>query len=721
MEIKPDTKSYNFEEIYLVNKYNFHAMLYKFTNLTQEKDLKYIFFNLEFSNLIKEELDQTYSNFQNAFQTYIEKLNSIYNDTNNEIIFTEFLFCFTAQDNFRFVTFLIPSIKFHKFKEESMMRFQVEEIKFLNLMRYPIEKFSSVSTLSYMNLCEKDKVSHNFSKILLEGKPTRKEHLKSYYYFPKIVISPTRKSKGTLLNLFELSYNYIKDDISNHSNKNGREVMRHTLPIIEETFILEKLVYFKWRHFVAPFEKGCIRFDVKSCVISFKTQITEEDNILMEEFREFIVRLSEFLQNEDMTEIDICDIKIDREILCRLLTYIERLTAYQIYLVLDNNVIKKPFKLFYSEKTELITELNNLLLKDNSIMVEKIFKFKTDDIFDMCGIFPTKLLKYLKFEYHTDLVVYVQNLKEIKEVRFNYDELFANKSNEKRILFSNYKLDVEKTVNISITTLNNQIKKNPDINTFNVLVEPEIYYDLVKITNTHFKAEFETLFKDIVISCPDPTVNKDKTNNHVYTRYYAEFKVTKSYVEGSLANNITLFNSVREKLVSFMVKAKKEFLYNEEFGTTLVFEHLLLTKTQGLLIGMNLSLRLYLILKELFVTNPTYQDYVSFLFKTIKTDFIDLNIFDLEKPVTDTLLRSQYQYITHKMFDYFMKNNKEKISYTNILPIKFNQDYYLIKRDNTLTKLEKQNKNSIVIPQKRWEEKFESMSKLLEQCDYMVI
>jgi hypothetical protein len=713
---------FNFDEVHIVNKSNFQIMLHKFKNLTKEKELKHIFFNIECSNLLNNELDATGSNdFTKAYQDHIEKMNKLYEATNNEIIFTEFLFCFKAADDgsYKFVTFLIPSMKFHKFKEESMMRFQNENLKYLHMMKkYSFEKCSSVNTLSYMSLCEKDKAAENFTKILLEGKPTKKENFKSYYYFPKLVVAPTRKTKETLMNMFEYSYNLIKEDISEEI----KDVFRHTMPVIEETFVLEKLCYFKWRHVVAPFEKGCIRYDVKSCTIRFKSKCTEADSQILEDFKEAVLLVCDFLNKDYEAEVKIEHLKLDKEVLYQVLCYIERLTFNQLYLILDGNTIKKPFNFNYPEMTELINELKDLIQWDitDSVVIEKVYKYRSEDIFDMSGLFPPKLLKYLKFEFSTDFVVNANPLNEIKEIRFNYDELFANKSNEKRILFVNYKNELDKVINVLLSSLNNHIKINPKNTSYRVLVEPEVYFDLNRLSLTHYNTQFNSLYNDIAISCPEPVVDKDKTNGYTYTRYYIEFKVTNSYIEESLANNLDLFNSVRDKLVNLMVKAKKEFMFTDELGVTLFFENLLSVNTEATLVGINLGLRWFVILKEIFNKNPTYQDYMDFVYKGVKPDFLDINVINTDRPVIDDLLRSEFQYTTHKMFDYFINNNGDFDSYKRSLPIKFNQDCYLLKSDYSIAKIEKKDKNSIIVSTEKWLGRDELVNNKLKQCDYIV-
>jgi hypothetical protein len=710
---------FNFDDINVVNKLNFQTMLHKFKEITQDKELKYIFFNLELSNLLKDELDLFgSSDIQKSYQAYIEKISKLYDATNNEIIFTEFLFCLSTEDTFKFITFLIPTMKIHKFKQDSMVRLQMESLKFLNLMNmYFFEKFSSVNTLSYMNLSERAEAKDSFMKILFEGKPTKKENFKSYSYFPKLVISPKRRTKEKLMEVFEYSYRLIKDDLGSECDIG---VMRHTLPAIEDTFILEKLGIFKWRNVIAPYEKDCVRIDVRSCTIHLKGKCEVS---VLENYKEAVLLLCDFLNKDYESEMNIDRLVLDKVIISKLLCYIERLTSGQIYLVLENNTIKKPFPFAFTDMIELINELKDLIqwgLAD-SVLVERVYKHKAEDIFDLSGLFPPQLLKYMKFEYNCDLIVNVGAIKEVKDIRFSYDELFANKSNEKRILFNNYKQTLEKTINVLLTTLNNHIKHNLNKSVYKVLVDPELYDDLDKILKTRCKDELEDLTDSLSLLCLEPVIDRDKTNGHTYTRYYIEVTVTAGYIDGTVINSLVLFNSTRDKLVNILTKAKKEFLFDEEFGVALFFECLFDSGSKGLLIGMNLQYKLFILLKELFCRNPSYQDYIDFIFKTIKLDFIDLNAVNIDKPVAEDLLRSSYTYITHRMFDYLIKNQTNLDAHRRSLGLKFNQDYYLLNQDYSIMKIGKKKKSSMLINKDNWTMNSKSVYNIIKECDYMVI
>jgi hypothetical protein len=708
MENKIKRNNSDFNKINLVDKTNFHLMLDKFTKLIYDEDLEYIFFNLEFSNLKKDDIEFSKAEeYNEALAAYINKLNQIYEGSNNEIIYTEFLFCLK---NNKYETFIVPSLKFHKFKEESLLNIKPETIQYLEFLKtYPFEKVCNNDTLSYMNRQEMEKVKNNYEKILLEGKPTKRENKKSYYFFPKLLISPTKQLKEDVMKVFETVYNHIVNDLKSED----KNVKIYPLEPIQDFFILEKLKKFKWMNYISPYENKCIQIILKSCNINIVND--SEGGSLIVSFREFINQLTDFIRNENLTELIIDNHDNEADRVYNLLSYLQLISNNKLYLILNNNkIVKRSCE--YDETVMVILE--KLLLNEQLTTIPNIEK---EIIFEICSIFSPKLLKHLRIEYIVDLLVDNKEIEKIEDIEFDYDVLFTNKLNEKRILFSEYKKNIDKTVNSLIYSLNNEITTNPNIHNkiYNIYVDQEIWDDIKIITSTEYKKEFSKLFEDLSIRALDPVINKDKNNKIKYKRHYIEFIVNNNYIDN--IRNYEYSHSIKDKLKQYIVKTKRENRLDEEFGIMLFFDILFRSDTKAVLIGMNLLNKFYLILKELILLKIDVNSFKSFIFETIKPRFLELTLVDIDSSVMAELIRTDREYITHKMLSYFLKRQSQsttdKVGY---LSLKYNQSIIAFDKNENFTKLEKRNTNSIIIPKEIWLSKRDVIKNAQIDSDYLV-
>ena len=176
-------KNENPSEFVIINKENFHLEYENFKKELNNKLLEYIFLNIDISTNLKEKFRQ-----QELIFTEITLVKRI--KTNNDI-------------NFKIKTFLIPSLKFHKFAQEEYVSFNPELMKYLFKYKnvYDINTISNKNTISYDNMSNKENFIKFFEKIIEKGKPPKKENKKSYIYFPKAL---TLHSKHFKLDLKKL-------------------------------------------------------------------------------------------------------------------------------------------------------------------------------------------------------------------------------------------------------------------------------------------------------------------------------------------------------------------------------------------------------------------------------------------------------------------------------------------------------------------------------------
>ena len=168
------------QNLILVTKENFRKCFIDFKNVLKSEVLEYIIFNNEIST---------------SNEKYMEKY--------GEIIFSEFTICYKRkeiennenQNNLLYITYLIPSIKYHKFSQEEFASFNPMILQSLsnNGDLYSLDNIFKSTSISYENINEKENLEKTFTSILKEGKPFTDENKKSYNYFPKAIELPSKK------------------------------------------------------------------------------------------------------------------------------------------------------------------------------------------------------------------------------------------------------------------------------------------------------------------------------------------------------------------------------------------------------------------------------------------------------------------------------------------------------------------------------------------------
>ena len=245
----------------IVNKNNFHKKLYEFKFLLKNNSKKIIIINLidslnynyskTFSNL--ENFSKSENFFDEIFYPLISK------NINSQILFTEITILYENQQNEKIIcyeqeTFLIPSLKFHKFISESYLDLNPSLLNFIgrNKNLYNTKILFDIDSLSYMPKSVENFLQNNFEKIRKYGKKTKNENKKSYYFYPKSLVIPNENIKSQITKIFKdlnlkfvdmKKYNFIDEKI--YKDKKDENKDTHKI-ILNDLFSVEKLMEFEW-------------------------------------------------------------------------------------------------------------------------------------------------------------------------------------------------------------------------------------------------------------------------------------------------------------------------------------------------------------------------------------------------------------------------------------------------------------------------------------------
>jgi len=645
----------------IVNKKNYHLVLFEFNQILSKPSKKFLFFNLEFSNV--KNFTQINIQPEDYLIDYIRRLNEIKQKTQNEtqIMYTEFLICKQSKKTrgFKFFSYLIPSIKFHKLKErESFLKIDPDALNYfyMNKASYSFSKACQVDSISYTSLVEKEKIEINLNKILEKGKPTKKENTKSYYFFPKNIFLPTREKQEDLV-LYIKDCFYELQEIQSTTETSSDDYAYK--PIwTSDNYIAERLIHFDWRILLNQLDKNVVRAEIDKCWIkSKKGNENSEVRLIFLNFCNELLRYIKEIHNLINKNFGILqkfpnfvinspngDNLPNNKLIYVWKRFIESFFSDKISIEIlqkenesDYRKIEFEFKLM--RKIERIDdELNNFenfltnLIKifepENQNSFEEAGLFKNPDLnsFNLLSLFPDEISQSLEIRYYINIVIHLKNLKEISLDRnvaskFTYDELFFNMNNEKEILF-NYDLETElykfvaELGNISSYKRENRSTKN--IFHFN---NKEFFQDFLIISKCKGEKLME-IFDNFIISI--------KFNE-------AKRELTFSF-NSREKNKLELFlNSFKEneknykyKLMELFTTLKKEMVIDEEFGVSNFFKFLLdsklLAKSQLTIVGCNMLFKFSMIFLEFFSDEKgiNFEDFTKFLYN-VDLNFIDLN------------------------------------------------------------------------------------------------
>jgi hypothetical protein len=119
-------------------------------------------------------------------------------ETEGEIVFSEFTICSNTSNNQnKLITYLIPSIKYHRYSPDEIVSFNSDFLSSLTNEKnvYNFKYICNSNSLSYENINKKTILENNLNSILKDGKPFPEEYenKKSYNYFPKAIEIPSKK------------------------------------------------------------------------------------------------------------------------------------------------------------------------------------------------------------------------------------------------------------------------------------------------------------------------------------------------------------------------------------------------------------------------------------------------------------------------------------------------------------------------------------------------
>lgn len=250
---------------HVVTKENFITLLNEFKINLGKTNLEYIIFNIDMSSP---------ENIESA---------------NNQIIFCEISLCLKNENSnndipHNVITYLIPSLKFHKFISEEFISLSSITMRYLSFYKesYNISLVSDLMSLSYSEINREDEMKKNLEQILKEGKQSKKENKKSYYYFPKALYIHSKKFQNKYV---EVLSNFTKDIMKNYRDyKFKKEENDEPVTIKNENVkltnydndLITEIFKFKWNTVFQPFTGEMFSLYIREIKIEIKNKDDEE-------------------------------------------------------------------------------------------------------------------------------------------------------------------------------------------------------------------------------------------------------------------------------------------------------------------------------------------------------------------------------------------------------------------------------------------------------------
>ena len=569
-------------ELILVNKDNFHDSLSLFKKKLQSDLLEYISFNCDISNDKKLNQELILSEF-----SIVHKVN-----TNNDL-------------DYQIFTFLIPSIKYHKYTKEEYVSFSPILMKYLNNYKdiYDINLITSTNSISYDNLENENMIRENFEKILVDGKRPKSDNTKSYYYYPKALILPSKKYQNKLIEnigyiskqFIEIYNNEIKDqEIKELENENEKKEIQKNLNIYEDNIkLIRELLDFKWILIFYPFKPNMFHIYIDKIKISINSLDKTLDKWI--KFMTTISKAFSELKNENIFQINIDDELDDYfyDNFCEF--FIKSKITKCEYKKENNEIIFEIVKenSFNSDKME--NTLNTLLeLKDkNEIEITEYNYYG----FDFKKLFEKEIQNNLNINYSFGITIIPSLIPEDLDLnktekildKISYENLFLNINNREDIIFG---YQFETLLHKFLKELNNN--DNQDIT-----------------ISTEFGKDLEIFCKDNnFLNLINPYFDiKLKNENNFYVVQY------------KLKNEFN-FDELKYNLYEECEKIKIKLLINEELGLSLFYKEIF-SNSEYTIIGSNLDKKLNFIFSNI-IKSPHKIDESSLIFEKEKIKFFDL-------------------------------------------------------------------------------------------------
>ena len=597
------------EKLIIVTKDNFQSELKEFKKLLKSKLFEYIIINNDFSA----------SN------------NISSNEKGNEILFSEFTVCrrqnLESKDiHYTFTTFLVPTIKFHRYSNDEIISFSSIFLKYLTNEKaiYDFNLINATNSLSYDNIYKRKEFEKTLNMILIDGKPFKKENKTSYFYYPKAINIPSKKFRKKFEDMIkyciELIFDKNAEQIINDDKKD--QIVNYKInKYIDDFKFLNSILNFKWGLVLDKVDNEMIKIIVNEYKIKFKNKEIGD----ISTFLDFAEKLKHYFENEkDITYT--FDIKVDKDVDNTLTEDI--LENWKLFLLAEENVLEFKYEFIDKNKIKfyikadknkenkkfqnIITFLNSIILIPNEIKDKDEIEIKS--VFfrriNMKNLFPEKIKINLEFYYHLMFKVDIEKLNKndifekdkqhyLKKV--SYDDLFLKKKNDEEILFG-YRFepqlkqlfDIKRDIPVT-KTISLEFGKDLEI-----LINNERFSELIKKSFSEFKIEKE-----------DNSYNN--RTMHLNLPKDIEFKDEK----------LEILNLAKE--------IKKNLLLDEEIGVAYFYDEIF--KKEGINIyGTNLKNKLYFPIKELLL-NPEQKNEEVIEKLLEKTNIYDISYICYQKNV----------------------------------------------------------------------------------------
>ena len=497
------------EKVIIVTKDNFKISLEEFKKLLSSKILDYIILN-------------------NDISTSNPKIQ----DKEGEIVFSEFTFCqnvnYQGKDiNYKFTTFLIPSIKFHRYAIDEIASFNSIFLKYLTNEKslYDFNLINSANSLSYDNIHKRKEFEKTLNIILEYGKPFKKENKTSYYYYPKAFELPSKKYQKKFEEFLKyfLEQNF-DENAKKIENEDKTTFLYESDKYVSDFKFLNSFLDFKWGQIYEKIDSDMFRIFVNEYKINFLSDIQ-----FSPEFLKFVEKLKNILESDQ--SIDNFELEINQneendlteELLKNWRQYImaEENVADFSYEYIGNNKIKFELKADKSkEKSEkfpnLVKFLNCIISVPNEISNKKEFEIK--EIFfrriNMKNLFPEKIRNNIEFNYHLISRIDKERFKLERNKdyylnKISYKKLFVNNKNEEEILFG-YKIEPQLKLLLEIKNEQKEDKRS---------ISLEFGKDLeILIKDEEFKKILDGYFSKF-------SIEKEKEQTKFWTVNYNMFKI----------------------------------------------------------------------------------------------------------------------------------------------------------------------------------------------------
>ena len=572
------------EKTIIVTKDNFQSSLKEFKDIIKSNLFDYI--------IINNDISTSNPKIQNK---------------EGEIVFSEFTLCknvnYERKDiNYTFTTFLVPSIKFHRYAVDEISSFSSIFMKYLTNEKsvYDFNLINSPDSLSYDNIHRRAEFEKNLNLILKRGKPFKKENKTSYYYYPKAFELPSRKYQKQFENYIEyfLSQNFDKDakKIENE-DKDKSTFMYDSDKYVSDFKFLNNFLDFKWGQIFEKIDSDMYKIFVDEFKIKFTSQIE-----ICLSFLKFVENLKQFFENEK--SIDSFDLELAQEEENQL--NVDFFKNWKKYIMSEENVAEFSYEFTGKNKIKFILKADKpkeknkfqslmkflafILSVPNEINNKKEFQIKQIYFrrINMRNLFPEKIRNNIEFYYHLISKVDKEkfNLEKSKEYylsKISYQKLFVSNKNEEEILFG-YRLD---SFLRNLLESKDMEKAKEDLNK-----------DKDKTISLEFGKDLELLLKDDKIMDILKTyyskifVKIGDENIKFRTVHYKMIKIP-NYKDKNYQKDL-------ESLLHRAKEIKKNLLLDEEIGVTFFYDTIF--KKEGINIyGTNLKNKIYFPIKQLLL------------------------------------------------------------------------------------------------------------------------